>query len=65
MDASLEMDRELEFMKNPLGTMPTFIERLTLTFIKEYVCMYRTCIELAYVLQTTRELVLDTKVDIH
>ncbi len=27
--------------------------------------MYRTCRELMYVLQTTRELVLDTKVDIH
>ncbi len=23
-----------------MGTVPTFIERLTLTFIKEYVCMY-------------------------
>ncbi len=44
--------------EKPIGTMPTFIERMN-------VCMYRTCIELTYVLQTTRELVLDTKVDIH
>jgi len=40
MDGCLSADgQKTRAYEKPIGTMPTFIERLTLTFIKEYVCI--------------------------